>query len=553
LQARSNLFTYSEQIDNAVWTKSSATISANTTVAPDGTTTADTLTASAGTGLLPRFTDVSTVTVNGSVYSASVFARAGTYSFVQIYLNNQGSEWANYTLTGNGTATANGSCTATISNVGSGWYRLTMTYTAAGTDRRPFFMLAASATATRAEAWNPVGTETVVFWGAQLELGSTATTYQRIVTATDYADVGLPRNLLFDGTDDSLATVGNVDFATWTGSEARRNLLTMPTMFDDTAWTKTRSSVTANTTTAPDGTTTADKLVEDTTASATHPISVSYTTAASAYTLSVYVKAAGRSWVQLSLLSTANAFGNFNVSNGTLGTIGAAATAGIEDAGNGWYRCRITATTAAGANTVAFYPASADNTVSYTGDGTSGLQLWGAQLEVGSTATAFQDVGTDKVTLFSGVTKLSDAAAGMIVELSANQNSNAGGFYISAAETVAGNYGTRIGGNRGYNNATFVAPITNVISLAGDLAASGVTTGGVVARFNGIVNTAGVAGTTMPGGNFGSYLLYVGRRGGTTVPFNGRLFQLVIRGAATDSVTVGNAERWVGQLTGVAL
>jgi hypothetical protein len=209
LSARVNLLTKTEQFDDAVWTKTNATISAIPVAAPDNTTTADTLTADAGTGTVPRFADVNVLTANGAVHTVSIYAKAGTYSFVQIYINNQGAEWANFTLSGSGTAVANGSSTAAISDVGSGWYRLTMTYTAGSTDRRPFFMLAASGTATRAQTWNPVGTETVYFWGADLRVsndGVNLPVYQRVNTSTDYDTTGFPYYLSFDGSDDSMAT-----------------------------------------------------------------------------------------------------------------------------------------------------------------------------------------------------------------------------------------------------------------------------------------------------------------------------------------------------------
>jgi len=547
LQARANLLTYSEQFDNAAWGKTNGAVTANGAVAPDGTTTADAFIENTAAG--NHYIGQSPTVLAGS-HTFSVYYKlaSGTRNIALYHAGvNQGRQ---FDASGNSSAGAfNAPAAFAVTAVGSGWYRasITVSLTASSSEFRLWY-----SDASNNLSYTGDGTSGYYLWGAQVDAASTASTYQRVVTATDYADVGLPRNLTFDGVDDSLATAGNVDFATWTVG-TRRNLLTVPTMFDDAAWTKTRSSVTANTTTAPDGTTTADKLVEDTTASATHPISVSYTTAASAYTLSVYVKAAGRSWVQLSLLSTTNAFGNFNVSNGTLGTIGAAATAGIEDAGNGWYRCRITATTAAGANTVAFYPASADNTVSYTGDGTSGLFLWGAQLEVGSTATAFQDVGTDKVTLFSGVFKGTDTGTQEIVEFGNRGITQAGSFSFDIPASAA--YRATLEGTlqTSFSPATFAAPITNVVSLLFDIGAAARATE-VIPRINGVVNQTNPTGSADAGtGNFGSYVLFVGRRNNATLPFNGRLFQLVIRGAATDSVTVGNAERWVGQLTGVAL
>jgi hypothetical protein len=161
----------------------------------------------------------------------------------------------------------------------------------------------------------------------------------------------------------------------------RTNLALYSEDFDNAAWAKTRCSITANSVVSPDGNTTADTLVEDTTASATHPVSQGVTLTAAAQTFSVYAKAANRSWIQIALLSTANASAYFNLSNGTVGTVGSAATASIVSVGNGWYRCVITATTAAGANTLGIYPASADATNVYTGNGTASIYIWGAQCE----------------------------------------------------------------------------------------------------------------------------------------------------------------------------
>ena len=54
-------------------------------------------------------------------------------------------------------------------------------------------------------------------------------------------------------------------------------------------------------------------------------------------------------------------------------------------------------------------------------------------------------------------------------------------------------------------------------------------------------------------GNFGSYVLFIGRRNNSGNPFNGRIFQLLVRGALSDTATVAQAERWVGGKTGVAI
>jgi hypothetical protein len=182
---------------------------------------------------------------------------------------------------------------------------------------------------------------------------------------------------------------------------ASANLLLWTQQFDNAAWTKARTTVTANTTVAPDGTSTADKLVEDTTASSTHFTSQSANyTAGTTYTLSVSVKAAERNWFDIQLPAALmgtirNAY--FDVSNGTVGTVTSGITAAIVSLGNGWYRCSVTFTATASAGTgSAFLLANADNSISYTGDGTSGLFIWGAQLE--AVPDANLTLGTELVT-----------------------------------------------------------------------------------------------------------------------------------------------------------
>ena len=205
---------------------------------------------------------------------------------------------------------------------------------------------------------------------------------------------------LVSKTFDQLLDFTRTTSGTFVGSDgliqltpASVNLLTFTQQFDNAAWTKSNATVTANATIAPDGTFTADKLVE-TTATATHSCRNTATvTASTTYTLTVYAKAGERTWIAVDPVSpsVSNNITFFNLSNGTIGTSAAGNTAAITDAGNGWYRCTVTRTTAVGQITcfAQFAPASADNTVSYLGDGTSGLFLWGAQFELGSTVTTY--------------------------------------------------------------------------------------------------------------------------------------------------------------------
>jgi hypothetical protein len=162
---------------------------------------------------------------------------------------------------------------------------------------------------------------------------------------------------------------------------AGNNIVIRSQDISNAAWGKIRSSIGA-TTTAPDGTPTALALVEDA-SNNTHYILQSPTiTTGGKYIFSVYAKPNGRDWISLSAAAGSN-FVYVNVATGAIGTVGGGTTLGnisVQPAGNGFYRVSM-AFTAAGGSSAVVYTASADNTNSYAGDGTSGLYIWGIQLE----------------------------------------------------------------------------------------------------------------------------------------------------------------------------
>ena len=186
---------------------------------------------------------------------------------------------------------------------------------------------------------------------------------------------------------------------------ARRNLLLQSEQFDTAAWTKTRSSIQANATYAPNGELTADKLVEDTTNN-THVISQIVTKSAVAdfYTGSIYVKAAERSYARIYLYGSSSANrieATINLSDGTIAYVTSngtftAGTCVVTPQSDGWYRIAISGLTDT-STTIRLFVApslgpSASN-ASYTGDGSSGIYIWGEQIENNATATDYQFVG----------------------------------------------------------------------------------------------------------------------------------------------------------------
>ena len=157
---------------------------------------------------------------------------------------------------------------------------------------------------------------------------------------------------------------------------------------------------------------------------------------------------------------------------------------------------------------------------------------------------AIDFTGTAKMTVLAGVRKLSDAANGVVIESSTDAGANNGAFEISAPFFPGTNYSFRSGGTvRVISIATKAAPTTDVVSGVNDISGDN-----AILRINGAqaaINTAD-QGT----GNYGNYPLYIGRRGGTSLPFNGRLYGLVIRGALSSTGEIQGSESYMNLHTG---
>jgi len=172
------------------------------------------------------------------------------------------------------------------------------------------------------------------------------------------------------------------DVAGALGWSPHNQCLQSQTFQQTTPWNPTTAvTITADATTAPDGTTTADKMVEAANSSAHQMLHANISTITGAnYTFSVYAKAAERTWMSLSPANVAPADW-FDIGNGVVGT---SANAGaITSVGGGWYRCSITFTAGVTQGPVIHVRTSNGQTGSYAGDGTSGIYLWGAQMNRG--------------------------------------------------------------------------------------------------------------------------------------------------------------------------
>lgn len=158
--------------------------------------------------------------------------------------------------------------------------------------------------------------------------------------------------------------------------------------------------------------------------------------------------------------------------------------------------------------------------------------------------------GTDKVQVFAGVRKLSDAATAIVAEM----GSGAGGQAINKIAVLAPRaggfptYGFQSLGSGTTGDAatsnTYAAPITNVLTCIGDIANDV-----AILRANG--TQAATSAADQGTGNYLAYPLYIGARAGTSTFFNGRLYGLIGRfGPSLSAGQIANTEGWLNAKTG---
>jgi hypothetical protein len=279
-------------------------------------------------------------------------------------------------------------------------------------------------------------------------IGSYSSTVVEEHTVEGYFTTTFTGNLLFRifGINDFTGTIDNIsvqevktdtpriDFTDNTDGHLllepqSTNLITYSEDFSNSFYQKIRSSITVNQIISPDGTQNADKFKEDS-SNDTHLLWTQDITVNNGdnITWSVYAKKGERNWIYLRDTSAGNFTSWFDLENGVAGTKTGSLTANIQDAGNGWYRCSITYTSTSTTAKGRIYTAIADNTESYQGDGTSGVFIWGAQLEALPYATSY--------TPTNGSTVTRDAETCTGAGEAADFNSSEGVFYAEIAALV---------------------------------------------------------------------------------------------------------------------
>jgi hypothetical protein len=469
------------------WVTSNTTLGSLTT-APDGTTTAYPLTASAINGtLLQTFT-----------------ATANAYTF-SIYIQR-------VTGTGNIDITVDGTTYATQTTTGT-WTRFNITTTPSAGSKTAGIRLAVSG-------------DVVNIWGAQLEQRSSATAYTPTTTAaiTNYipqlmtAPAGVAR---FDCDPITRNSLGLLI------EESRVNLFTYSSDFVNGGWAQSLVTISAPTIIAPDGTLTGVKFIP-TAVSTTHYAYrnvLSGIANSTKYTTSIYVKKGEYDTFTINLNNTYNTFVASNITfNLTTGVIDSAsgsvtATYSMTPAGNGWYRCSVTDTTTSavtsGSMRTYFYVTT---NATYTGNGYSGIYIWGAQLEAGAFATSYIP------TVASTVTRAADQASmtgtnfsswynqsqgSMNSEYDYSSSTNTTGKVMAFGPTAAGSYAT-IAANGGEQTGWYTSGLSIGTGVVGITNKQIISYQGT--NFSGSINGSSAATSSLSDYAGASTALYIGQR-----------------------------------------
>ena len=345
-----NLLQYSEQLGNAVWQSnlfgnwSVATVTSNTTTAPDGTMTADTISL--------------TSPVSNSLQRVSV-SPSNSYTYTIYIKAPNGQNYNNQLVlrvtTGNNNVLVNENfqvlnISSTIST--TEWQRYTINFTvpSSGVNQVEVGVTSLNSLSINAN---------VYAWGGQLVSGTSAKEY---FPTTDRLNV--PR---LDYTNSSCPSI--------LVEPQRTNLALRSEEFDNVSWVKVNTTITANAIISPDGTINAD-LCNYTAGSGSYINGGAIFAGNSDVVISVFVKANTISIFRIRESFYTGVSCVFDLSAQTAGTNGK-----IENYGNGWYRCSFKYNLSLGQTNINFIFDS--NTA------TGSLYLWGAQAEVGSYATSY--------------------------------------------------------------------------------------------------------------------------------------------------------------------
>ncbi len=337
-------------------------------------------------------------TRNATAYTFSVYLKKGNGAtapdIMQLNFIGSGfpvSSFANFNINTGTLVLAGSGVTTSITNIGSGWFRCSITVTPSAVNEGTVATVCFTnnnGAVTRNPTYTGVVTNNVFAHGMQVEIGSSPTSYQDIAHPALINNIGAVVRLNQIVT--KLNSDKSVGFAGYNLLRDTNNLIL--------SWSLTRASFSYLSQIAPDGSLTAHKLIEDTTASNTHSFGLTTFIAqfkkGTPITFSIYAKAAERNWFYIQYFeggstdpSVVNTY--FDLANGVIGNIGTGVTAAIENIGSGWYKCSVTRvkdTVGTNIDGILFTigMSTANGQTNYTGNGTSGMIFWQPQLVTGT-------------------------------------------------------------------------------------------------------------------------------------------------------------------------
>jgi hypothetical protein len=206
--AGTNLLQQSAAISTTPWTLvNAASVTANTTVAPDGTTTGDTL----GGTTVNSYTEQTIPWTASGNWTLSLYMKAGTSTRSKVYIERSLSQVHGTSI--NWTAgvpsfTATFGCTPSYQSVGSGWYRINLQLTS---------VVHTSTNSLRITSDFVSGTGTVIIWGVQAEENAYATSYIPTTTATVTRAADVSSSATVTRSAD-VANITGTNFSSWFNS-----------------------------------------------------------------------------------------------------------------------------------------------------------------------------------------------------------------------------------------------------------------------------------------------------------------------------------------------
>jgi hypothetical protein len=227
--------------------------------------------------------------------------------------------------------------------------------------------------------------------------------------------------------------------------EARTNTVTYSDQINNVAWTNNNNTITTNAAISPDGAQNAELLTPTTTNTFHRVFNPTNTLTATSASFSCYSKANGYTKAFIRESQTSGAAVVFDLSSGTVFSIfnnggSTISNALISSVGNGWYKLSFTASFASATNMwFGFHIANPAYTSGdpfssfFAGDGTSGMYLWGAQLEAGSFPTSYIP------TAASSVARSADTASMTGTNFSSWYNQSEGTFVVNTTPLSATN------------------------------------------------------------------------------------------------------------------